>query len=61
MFASTFDQSGLRLICGEADKTSMIEMLFLPTPSTNLFSQNMEGGRECNTRNASSGLETDAQ
>src|SRR2546421_8368955 len=36
LMSSTFDQTGLRLICGEADKTSMSSFFFGgPIPGTN--------------------------
>ena len=68
IFASTYDKTGLRLICGEADKTSMFSpfrfsrtpwlpisiYLLIPNP----HSQNLETRRNGNARNPSLGMET---
>lgn len=37
VFCSTFDKTGLRLITGEADKTSMFPFLLLLSPSFFFF------------------------
>jgi pleiotropic regulator 1 len=44
IMSSTFDRSGLRLICGEADKTSKLPQLIKLLNTTNRYSQNMEAG-----------------
>lgn len=44
IMSSTFDRSGLRLICGEADKTSELPLSTKLSNVTNNYSQNMEAG-----------------
>lgn len=46
IMSSAFDRSGLRLICGEADKTSTSATIFRPTKNRmlTLCSQNLETG-----------------
>jgi len=50
LMSTTFDQTGLRLICGEADKTSECFRFAILHLKPNLFafasSQNMEAGRK---------------
>ena len=43
IFVSTFDQTGSRLICGEADKTSALLNSICFVDVLTRFSQNMEG------------------
>lgn len=61
IMSSTFDRSGLRLICGEADKTSMSNYFRLCFMSANFanpsHSQNLETGRKRIRRDASYSME----
>jgi hypothetical protein len=52
IMSSTFDRSGMRLICGEADKTSKFALSYQSlVQDANFASQNLEAGYVCDARN----------
>ena len=62
LMSSIFDNSGSRLICGEADKTSKLDLICLSCCVDGMLtmsSQNLEGGPECHTGIPSPRLEAD--